>query len=188
MGVVVLENTENERARTAGTIIDFLVDALGGEPSSPLRRALILLDIDEFPGITQTDLLARQAIHKSSLNRDIDWLYDHGCILRRDGVRDGRITHLYICGYAKKNLDYALGICEGSSARLRAFLQGYLELLNDPKATLRDARIIAAMAEKGNTSKADIIRSLYNGPASTDSRAIKTLLNSGLLEEERKNS
>ena len=51
------------------TIIDHLVEALGNEPSSSLRRTLILADIDQYPGTTQTGIMERLGIHKSALTR-----------------------------------------------------------------------------------------------------------------------
>ncbi|HBR69141.1 MAG TPA: MarR family transcriptional regulator, partial [Rhodospirillaceae bacterium] len=46
-------------------VIDHLVEALAGDPSSPLRRAIILIDIDQHSGSTQTGVMERLSIHKS---------------------------------------------------------------------------------------------------------------------------
>ena len=76
-------------------IIDYLVMALGSDPGCTLRRALILVDIDEHPGTTQSAILERlkphaSGLHKSAINRDTDWLYDYGCILRQSSPYDAR--------------------------------------------------------------------------------------------------
>ena len=76
-----IENMD-AKAEAITLIIDHIVAALGGEPSCTLRRANILIDIDEHPGTTQSEIMERHDLNKSALNRDIEWLYDYGCILR----------------------------------------------------------------------------------------------------------
>ena len=57
-----------------GLMIDHLVDALAGDPSCPLRRALILNDIDANPHTTQSGIMDRLGLDKHTISRDIQWL------------------------------------------------------------------------------------------------------------------
>jgi hypothetical protein len=175
------QDAETGTARV-GHVIDHLVDALGGDPGCTLRRAVILADIDEFPGTTQAGIIQRLAPDKSALNRDIEWLYDYGCIMRQDG-RDGREIKLFTCGYAKKNLDLALVYFNNSHKSLKNFLITYIKLFGQHKPTLRDAKIIATIGDKGSANRQAVFEELYNGPLSTDNRAINNLIVTGLLEK-----
>lgn len=171
------------KAEKIGTVVDHLVDALGGEPACTLRRAVVLADIDENPGTTQADIMERLGVHKSALNRDIEWLYDYGCVMRQPSPQDGREIRLYICGYAKKNLDCAMEYFEGSHKSLKNFLVRFIKLFGQHKPTLRDAKIVSALGDKRNATKQEIFDSLYNGPATTDNRAINNLIELGFLEK-----
>ena len=164
-----------------GLILDHLVDALGGDPSSPLRRAIILTDIDEHPETTQTGVMDRLKIDKHTLNRDIQWLYDQGCILRNAGLEDGRVIHIVTCGYSKKNLALALDYVEKSHKNLKKFLNGYISIFKDHKPTLRDAKIMATMADLGTASKQELLSRSYEGPQTTNARALEGLIEEGLL-------
>ncbi len=165
-----------------GYVIDHLVDALGGDPGCTLRRAVILADIDEFPGTTQAAITQRLAPDKSALNRDIEWLYDYGCIMRQDG-RNGREIRLHTCGYAKKNLDLALAYFNNSHKNLKNFLITYMTFFGQHKPTLRDAKIVAAIGDKGSANRQVVFEELYNGPLSTDNRAINNLIVTGILKK-----
>ena len=169
------------KASKVGTVVDHLVAALGGEPACPLRRAVILADIDENPSTTQTDIVNRLGADKASLARDIEWLYDYGCIMRSTGENDARVTHLFSCGYAKKNLEHAVKLCNSSHKSLKNLLLDIIHLFGDHKPTLRDAKIISVVCDHGSKEKQDVLASLYNGPSSTDNRAIKNLIESGLI-------
>ncbi len=169
------------KADKIGQIIDHLVAALGGEPSCPIRRAVIFVDIDEHPGTTQTDIINRLGIEKSSLNRDIEWLYDYGCIMRTSGESDSRVIHIHSCGYAKKNLELALDPCDFSHKNLKNLLIDLINLFGEHKPTLRDAKIISLVCDHGPSFKQDVLNDLYNGPSSTDNRAIKNLIQQGLI-------
>src|SRR5688500_17264810 len=127
-------STETDITRI-GHVIDHLVDALGGEPACTLRRAVILADIDEFPGTTQAAIIHPLAADNSTLNRDIEWLYDYGCIMRQDS-RDGREIKLHTCGYSKKNLDLALTYFNNSHKNLKNFLITYIKVFGQHKPTL----------------------------------------------------
>lgn len=166
-------------------IIDHLVDALGGDPSSSLRRALVLADIDQYPGTNQSEIMKRVEIDKSSLNRDIDWLFDYGCIYREQSSDDARSVKLQTIGYSRNNLAFALDFFGGSHDGLRTFLLQYIELFGryGIKPSLRDAKIIAAVADKQKATKREILQELYSGPLSTETRAIANILETGLLRK-----
>lgn len=172
------------KAEKIGTIIDHLVDALGGEPGCTMRRAVILADIDENPGTTQSDILERLGIHKSTINRDIEWLYDYGCIMRTQSDQDARVIQLRICGYSKKNLGFALEYFDNSHKCLKNFLISYINLFNDYKPTLRDAKIVAVLGDVKDASKQQLVEGLYNGPATTESRAINNLIDIGVVRKD----
>ncbi len=164
-----------------GLVFDHLVDALGGDPSAPLRRAIILADIDEYPETTQTAVMERLEIDKHTLNRDIQWLYDQGCILRQAGKEDGRVIHMITCGYSKKNLGLTLDYFNNSHKNLKNFLNGYISIFKDHKPTLRDAKIMATMADLQTASKQELFSRSYNGPQTTNARALDSLIEEGLL-------
>jgi len=170
------------KGQKACMVIDHLVEALGNEPSSSLRRAQILTDIDQYPGTTQTGIMERLQIHKSALNREIDWLFNYGCVKMADAEHDGRAKKIEICGYSKKGLGATLDYFDSDHENLKIFLEGFIKVLRQEKPTLRDAKIFAALFEKGKAPKQQVIDSLYNGPASTDNRAYNKLVEEGLIE------
>ncbi len=172
------------KAKKIGTVIDHLVDALGGEPACTLRRAVILADINEFPGTTQSDIMQRLGVHKSALNRDIEWLYDYGCVMRQPSSQDGREIKLFICGYAKKNMDFALDHFESSHKNLKNFLIRFISLFGQYKPTLRDAKIVSALGDGKNATKQEIFETLYSGPTTTDNRAVNNLIELGFIERD----
>lgn len=169
------------RIQQLGLILDHLVDALGGDPSSTLRRATILADIDEHPHTTQAGVMERLKLNKSALNRDIEWLNDYGCIMRQPGATDGRVIHMITCGYSKKNLGLALDYFENSHKKLKTFLEGLIDMFKDRKPTLRDAKLLAAMADLGQASKQELFSRSYNGAQTTNTRALESLVEEGLI-------
>lgn len=171
------------KAEKISTVIDHLVDALGGEPGCTLRRAVILADIDENPGTTQSEIIERLQAHKSTLNRDIEWLYDYGCIMRYPGL-DGRTVQLTVAGYAKKNLNLALDYFDGDHKSLKNFIIALINIFGGHKPTLRDAKIIAVLGHHKNASRQDILEHLYNGPSTTDNRALNNLIDVGFIERQ----
>ena len=175
------------KANAATMIIDHLVDALGGEPASKLMRAMILVDIDAHPGTTQSDILDRLDTNKSALNRDIEWLYDYGCITRTQSDDDARSVHLRACGYAKKNIDLALAYFNDDHKNLQNFLNSLINLFGQHKPTLRDAKIVSVIGKNGSVTRQQIFESLYNGPTSTDNRAVNNLINFGLVQKKDDN-
>lgn len=166
------------KGQKACYVVDHLVEALAGDPSSSLRRALILNDIDAHPGTTQAEIMARLGIGKSALNREIDWLFNYGCIKR---VENGREVRLEICGYSKKALDSALDYFGGRHENLKVFLDRFTMYLKLDKPTLRDAKIVSALFEQGEGTKQQVLDRLYKGPASTDNRAYNKLVEEGII-------
>ena len=171
------------KGQKACLVIDHLVEALAGDPSSSLRRALILVDIDQYPGSTQTGIMERLHIHKSALNREIEWLFNYGCVMLSDARRDGRIKKIEICGYSKTGLKAALDYFDGEHDNMKSFLNGFNDVLRQEKPSLRDAKIFASLHEKGEASKQQIMDNLYNSPASTMNRAINKLVQDGVITD-----
>lgn len=164
-------------------IIDHLVEALGNEPSSSIRRALILVDIDQHPGTTQTEIMDRLEIHKSAMTREIEWLFNYGCIMRNESQSDARAIKLQVCGYSKKGLSAALDYFEGNHRNLKLFLTNFAKAMRMEKPSLRDAKIMAFMHERKTATKQQVLDNLYDGAASTDNRSINELVEEGLLKD-----
>ena len=183
MQTITQENaTAKAQANTATVIIDHLVDALGGEPACKLMRAVILVDIDENPDTSQAGILERLDVNKSALNRDIEWFYDYGCITRKPSLEDSRVMELRVCGYAKKNIDLALAYFDFNHQNLKSFLISLINLFGQHKPTLRDAKIVSVIGSNGSVTRQQIFDRLYNGPVSTDNRAVNNLINFGLVQ------
>lgn len=163
-------------------VIDHLVEALAGDPSSSLRRAMILNDIDQHPGTTQAALMERLSLHKSALNREVEWLFNYGCIMMQDSTQDARTKSLHVCGYSKKGLDSALDYFKGDHERLKDFLMLYTKLLRQEKPTLRDAKILAYLYDKKVASKSEVLNNLYEVPTTTDHRAFSEIVNAGVIK------
>lgn len=162
-------------------VIDHLVEALGGDPSSSLRRAIVLADIDQYPGTTQTAIMDRMNLHKSALNREIEWLFNYGCIMMQSSEKDARSKALQVCGYSKKGLDAALVYFNGNHQKLKNFLSLYAKVLRQEKPTLRDAKILAYLYNKKSASKAEVLNNLYDAPTTTDHRAFGEILDAGVI-------
>ncbi len=173
----------NTRGQKSCLVIDHLVEALGGDPSSSLKRALILNYIDENAGVTQTEVMNHIGSTKSSMNREIEWLFNYGCITRRDAEKDGRAIELETCGYSKRALESALDYFPQRHKGLQSFVNRYIKILKQDRPTLRDARIVAALYDKGEIPKSKLMEELYNGPATTDNRAYKKLIDDGVIED-----
>tara|TARA_B100001146_G_C16050616_1_gene377687 strand:- start:207 stop:785 length:579 start_codon:yes stop_codon:yes gene_type:complete len=184
----LMKNSAKRAMTTIGQkacmVLDHLVEALGSEPSSSIRRAMILVDIDQYPGSTQTAIMERLNINKSALNREIDWLFNYGCIMVQDSAKDGRSKQIHICGYSKKALNSALDYCEQDHEKLKFFLHNTDKTLKSEKSTLRDAKIVASLFEKKEAEKQGIIGSLYGGSPSTDNRALNKLIETGIIEDD----
>ncbi len=172
------------RGQKACIIIDHLVDALAKDPSANLKRALILNYIDESPGITQTEIMKKIGVTKSSMNREVEWLFNYGCIRRFEGDKDGRTVKLESCGYAKTAIESAVDYFPNRHKGLQKFLELYINILKRERPTLRDAKVISTLYDKGKTSKSDIVDDLYDGPATTDNRILKKLIEDGIIKDE----
>lgn len=172
-----------DKAHVIGQVIDCLVKALGNEPSCPLRRAIVFIDIDQNPGTTQKEIMDRVDIDKSSLNRAVEWLFDYGCVIRREDEKDARSIQLFSIGYAKTHLEQALDIFKGNHENLKDFLKQYINIFRGHKPTLRDARIVATIGEKEEATRQEVYRSLYGGSPTTNNRAINNLIVNGVLEK-----
>jgi DNA-binding MarR family transcriptional regulator len=173
----------SDKSQAINDVIDHLVDALGGEPSCTLRRAVILADIDENPGTTQAEIIERLGASKSALNRDIEWLYDYGCIIRKQSSNDARSITLNICGYSKKNLDYAMEYFSFSHKSLKNFLISLINIFGSHKPTLRDAKIVSVVGLQREVTKQEILAGLFDGAHTTENRAINNLVDFGLIEK-----
>lgn len=170
------------RGQKSCLVIDHLVEALAGDPSSNLRRAQVLNMIDANPGITQTEIMHEMGITKSAMNREIEWLFNYGCITRQDDTKDGRAIKLETCGYSKRALESAIDYLPEGHEGLHLLLDLYIKVLKQDRPTLRDARIISTLYDKGKTSKSNVTENLYNGPATTDNRAIKKLIEDKVIK------
>ncbi len=173
------------RGQKACLVIDHIVEALAGDPSCSIKRAIILAYIDENPGTTQTQIMRALGIKsKTTMNREIDWLFNYGCIHRQPSRKDGRAIKLETCGYAKRAIGLAVDYFPKKHKSLQKFLNRYIKILEQSRPTLRDARIVATLYDKGKASKPELMDSLYNGPATTDNRAYKKLLDNGVIKND----
>ncbi len=171
------------RGQKACIVIDHLVEALAGDPSSFIRRAQVLTYIHEHPEVTQTEIMHEFNISKSAMNREIEWLFNYGCITRKSAEKDGRAVKLSVCGYSKRALESALDYFPNQHKGLQSLLNRYIKILKQGRPTLRDARIVSSLYEKGQASKSEVMEELYNGPATTDNRAYKKLVSDGVIED-----
>ncbi len=165
-----------------GLVLDHLVAALGEDSSSPLRRAQILVDIDAHPNTTQTEVMDRLKINKSTMSREIDWLYDHGCVIRQAGQQDGRLIHMTTCGYSKKSLGFALDYADHSHKNLQKFIESLITVFANPKPTLRDAKLLVSATELGDASRQELFARAYKAPLTTNVRTLEGLVEQGLIE------
>jgi DNA-binding MarR family transcriptional regulator len=166
----------------AARVLDHLVDAMAGEPSVPLRRVMVLIDIARNPGTSQTAILERLKLEKSTITRSIDWLYNYGCVTRGANPSNARETALTICGFARTHLHHAATLLGNDLARLQSFVDGYITFFEDYRATLRDAKIVTVLTAKGEATRQNVFDELYNGPATTDARALLALIEQGFVE------
>ena len=164
-------------------IIDHLVEALANDASSSLRRAMILVDIDQYPGTTQTGIMERLGIHKSAVNREVEWLFNYGCTMVQECDNDGRSKQIQICGYSKAALDQALVYFNGSHENMQGFLMSFARFLKQEKPTLREAKIISSVYEKRGAEKSEVTKDLYEGSASTKNRVVNKLIEDGILTD-----
>lgn len=162
------------------TVIDHLVDAMG-DPSVTLRRTLILLDIDANAGTTQNSVCDRLALEKSVISRNIDWLFSHGCVIRSTNQYDNREVMLQTSPFTMRHLQLALRYFEGNHADLKKSLNELGKMFYKHIPSLREIKAMLSVAALGEASRSDIVNNLYNGPATTDQRVIKTLIEEGVI-------
>ena len=104
------------RINALGQLIDHLVNALG-EPSCPVRRALVLNDLWAHPGSSLNDVMERLDLDKSTAFRDIDWLVEHGCVVKKPNPEDAREVSLQVFGGCNTHLENAIRIAGSSGYR-----------------------------------------------------------------------
>lgn len=167
----------------AGYVIDVLVDALGNYSSSPIRRAIILVDLHQNPDSTLANIENRLDIPKSALKRDIDWLFNYGCISKKDNPNDKRNVLLNVCGHAQNAVQNALNYITGNHENLKNFLKRFINIIGGKNPTMREAKILTVLFEKGKATKQEIMAALYAGSSATESRAISGLVEDGLIED-----
>lgn len=177
-----MTTADPRRLLAMGQMIDHLVNALG-DPSCPVRRALVLVDLYTFPDSSLNDVMMRLDIDKSTAFRDVDWLVDHGCLVKRSSPNDAREVSLQVFGHARAHLEAALAITNGTK-NLSTVLSGLINLSSDHKQTLREAKILISLTTYGELDKNILTKALYNGPASTDNRAIQNLIEEGLVKSD----
>ena len=127
--------------------------------------------------------MERLHLDKSTVKRETDWLFDYGCIRVQDCDQDGRSKQIEICGYSKTGLDAALGYFDERHENMKVFLTGLTGYLKQEKPTLRDAKIVSTLYEKKDASRQEVLGSLYDGSTATHSRAIKKLIEEGVITE-----
>ncbi len=171
------------QGQKACLIIDHLVEALANDASSSIRRAMILVDIDQNPGTSQAEIMERLRIDKSTVNREVEWMFNYGCIIRKESSDDARSKDIQLCGYSKAALDKALVYFGGRHENLKAFLKGLTNFLKQEKPSLREAKIVATVFEKKNAEKSEIAKDLYEGSASTKNRVMNKLIEDGVLTD-----
>ncbi len=182
-----MENTDTlpqpsktEILRLAQTI-DHIVDSVG-DPSISLRRALILLDIDQHPGTTQMGIGDRLRLEKSVVSRNVDWLWGHGCVIRAEGRDDGREMALNTSTFTHKHLQLALRPFGNQHLSLKKTLEVFIGLFQKHMPSLRELKALLTVSAKGQATRSDVLNNLYDGPATTDQRALRTLVAEGLVE------
>ncbi|MCB1537847.1 MAG: MarR family transcriptional regulator [Rhodospirillales bacterium] len=170
-----------EDVLTLAETVDHLVDATG-DPSVSLRRAMILLDIDQHPNTTQNGIGERLNLEKSVVSRNVDWLWGHGCITRTEGRLDAREHALHASTYTHKHLQLALRPFGQQHEALKNILHRFIGLFHKHMPSLRELKALLAVGFKGEASRSDIINNLYDGPPTTDQRAIRNLIEEGIVD------
>lgn len=173
---------DQRRMQALGQIVDHLVDAMG-EPSCPVRRAQVLTYLWANPGSSLNDVMEKLDIDKSTAFRDIDWLIDHGCLVKKPSPTDAREVSLQVFGHALTHLEAALRIA-GSAPNLSIILSRLMSMSPDRKQTLREAKILVTLTIYGEIDKSNLGKALYNGPVSTDQRALQNLIDEGWIEQD----
>lgn len=168
-------------------VVDHIVDSVG-DPSITLRRALILLDIDANPGTTQNAIGDRLNLEKSVISRNVDWLWGHGCVIRSEGKFDAREHALNTSTFTHKHLQLSLRPFGNQHLALKKTLEVFIALFHKHMPSLRELKALLTVGAKGEASRSDILNNLYDGPATTDQRAIRTLVEEGIVKTNADNA
>lgn len=162
-------------------VVDHIVDSVG-DPGVTLRRALILLDIDQNPGTTQNAVGERLNLEKSVVSRNVDWLWGHGCVIRNSGRQDARETELQTSQFTHKHLLLALRPFGNHHEVLKKSLEVFIGLFHKHMPSLRELKALLTVGAKGQATRSDVLNNLYDGPPTTDQRALRTLLEEGIIK------
>lgn len=171
-----------DKINLVSQVIGHLVDAIGDSGVS-LRRALILVDIDEHPQTTQAEIVDRLREDKSTTSRNVDWLVDHGCVDRRQDDYDARLIHLRSSDFSSRHVGYALSLFSGSHADLKKFIFQFIQIFKGRIPSLREAQILATLGAMDEASPAELAKQLDEIPASTQRRILAALNDDGLIEK-----
>ncbi len=172
------------KGQKACYVVDHLVEALAGEPSSPLRRALILTDIDQNPGTTRQQIGQRLFLNEAAIEREMEWLFNFGCIKMENSLKDAATQPLEICSYAGNGIKAALDYFGGKHENLKFFLRQMGNFLGLEKPTLRDARIISTLFEKRDADKQEVLNNLYDDSRAANDQAYDKLVEMGVISDE----
>tara|TARA_Y100001001_G_scaffold69066_1_gene67214 strand:+ start:192 stop:731 length:540 start_codon:yes stop_codon:yes gene_type:complete len=173
---------DRKLGESVGLAIDYLVDAIG-DASCTLRRAIIMLDIDANPETTQSAIIERLGYEKSMVSRNIEWLADHGVIVRFPCAQDARETRLQLVAFARTSINHALRTIKKDHSHMIALLKSLHESFSVHKPSLRDIKILCVVTTYGKMSRQQIREQLYNGSLATYNRAIANLIEEGLIQE-----
>ncbi|NBX67286.1 MAG: MarR family transcriptional regulator [Proteobacteria bacterium] len=161
-------------------VVDHLVDSMG-DPGVTLRRTMILLDIDQHAGTTQNAIGERLNLEKSVVSRNVDWLWGHGCVIRAAGKTDARETELTTSQFTHKHLQLALRPFGNHHQVLKNCLESFIALFKKHMPSLRELKALLTVGAKGRATRGDVINNLYDGPPTTDQRALRTLIEEGVV-------
>ena len=70
-----------------------------------------------------------------------------------------------------------------SHKSLKNFLIGLINVFGSHRPTLRDAKVVSVIGSRREATKREILEELYNGPQTTENRAINNLVEFGLVEK-----
>lgn len=175
-----MSDINQQKLALISEVITHLINAIGDDTVT-MRRALILIDVDEHPQTTQSDMIERLDQDKSTLSRNIDWLSDHGCIDRRGTIEDARIFQLRSSDYSSRHIGYALNSFAGSHTYLKKFVNEIISLFKDKMPTMREALLLATLGAMDEASPQELNERLSDLPASTQRRITAALIEDGLI-------
>jgi DNA-binding MarR family transcriptional regulator len=80
-------------------------------------------------------------------------------------------------------LEGALGYFDGAHEKLKGFLELFEKVLKQQKATLREAKIVAALYDKKEATKQELSDVLYDSSSATKNRVINKLVEEGTVTD-----